>query len=389
MDICKKSENSETQASIPEKHFRGMIESTAGIPWIVDFNSFQFTYVGPQAEKILGYPVGQWYKNDFWGEYIHPDDREATIKFCMEASQKKENFNFEYRMIHRDGHSVWILDYVNIVIENDMPVRLQGFMFDISGRKQAEAELKEHRNHLEDLVAQRTVELTTINQELEAFSYSISHDLRAPLRHIDGFSQILLEDYAEQLDAEGLSYLKRVRTGAQRMGQLIDDLLQLSRASRGELKREPLILSAMAQEIIDKLQHYDTDRSVTVSITPALIGNADHRLMHVALGNLIGNAWKYSSKTDNACIEFGAKNIDGETTYYLQDNGAGFDMANADKIFAPFKRLHSESEFEGTGIGLATVHSIISRHGGRIWVEAEKNKGATFYFTLGNGKEDK
>jgi len=784
-----------SQSNISEKHFRGMIESTTGIPWIVDFATFQFTYVGPQAEKILGYPVEQWYETDFWSDHIHPDDRQIALDYCMEASLKGRDYNFEYRMIHRDGHSVWILDYVNIVIENGRPVRLQGFMFDTSRDKQAaqtlqehtvlldamyraspdmifihdcngcildvnhnaaqrydytmeemrklsiadvsanpdnlplvhecmqrvlggeeldfewlakdsnnkpfpievrlrklegrnapgtpaviatirditerkrteesikniaagvsaesgdafyqqmmthlaklfdadyafiglldedipetintlsvfahgsiaanmsyslfntpcakvvvegacyhpsgiqqlypddqllidmgvdsfigvplfdsnnqaiglieildskpmelqqqlteileifaarasaelerdkihrrlentrqklalhvqqtplgvvewdthfcvtdwnpaaekifgyskqealgktaaeliipdeflpcvdviwqallenhgstrstnnnitknkknitcewyntplvadneevigvaslvsdvtkrintETELKAHREHLEELVEQRTTELTNINQELESFSYSVSHDLRAPLRHIDGFSRVLQEDHAKQLNKEGQQQLQRIRSSAQRMGQLIDDLLVLSRVSRGNIEREPLDLSGMAQDIFNKLQHYDADRKVNISIQNDMLATADHRLVHVLVENLIGNAWKYTSKTDHANISFDAKkNEKGETVFCLRDNGAGFDMKYAERLFAPFKRLHSDREFEGTGIGLATVQRIINRHAGRVWATAETGKGAAFYFTLHN-----
>ncbi len=783
------------QGNISEKHFRGMIESTTGIPWIVDFATFQFTYVGPQAEKILGYPVERWYETDFWSKHIHPDDRQAALDYCVEASQKSKDYNFEYRMVHRDGHSVWILDYVNIVIENDIPEQLQGFMFDISRDKQAEqtlqehtalldamyraspdmicihdsdgrildvnknaaqrygytmeemrklsianisaepdclpvvsecmhrvlngeeldfewiakdnrnqpfpveirlrklegggtpgspavvatirditerkrteesikniaagvsaesgeafyqqmaihlarlfdadyafigllgedapetintlsifahgniaenisypllgtpcaevidkgtcyyphsvqqlypddqllvdmgvdsfigvplfdrnnrviglieildskpmelsqqlteileifaarastelerdrihrrlentrqklalhvqqtplgviewdtgfcvtdwnpaaeeifgyhkqealgktaieliipdeslscintvwqallenhgstrstdnnitknkttitcewyntplvanngevigvaslvsdvtqrinteTELEAHREHLEELVTQRTTELTNINRELESFSYSVSHDLRAPLRHIDGFSQALQEDYAKQLDEEGQQQLQRIRSSAQRMGQLIDDLLILSRASRGKIEREPLDLSSMVQDIFNKLQHYDADRKVNINIQCKIFATADHRLVHVLLENLIGNAWKYTSKTGNASISFNAQtNKKGDAVFCLRDNGAGFDMKHATRLFTAFKRLHSDKEFEGTGIGLATVQRIINRHSGRIWATAEPGKGAAFYFILNN-----
>lgn len=785
----------DTKHSIPEKHFRGMIESTAGIPWVVDFNTFQFTYVGPQAEKILGYPAEQWYETDFWPEHIHPDDRQAALDYCVEASKKGKDYNFEYRMIHRDGHDVWILDYVNIIIENGTPLRLQGFMFDTGKEKQAEQRLREqsmlldamhraspdmifihandgrilnvnentirrygyslkeiqqltinelsaeenatekaiarvqaamrgeepdfewltkdssgtpfpvevrlrkldgsdasnapaiiaivrditkrkqtesalqqskkdldraqqiahigswswdlesgqvewsnemyaihnidreafssnawqvieklthpddrervhkttttamkegrgvaikyrivrpdgevrhvfghgdlicdeqgtplkrvgvvqditeqqqaeenlkniaagvsaqtgkvfyqhlvqhlaqlfdaeyafigvidesdsqtintlavwahgrsapnfsyslegtpcanvigqrtcshstgiqqefpedqmlidmgvdsyigsplfdsqnnptgllvvldtkpmldspqtidtleifaaragaeiertnteielanHREHLEELVEQRTIELSNTNKELESFSYSVSHDLRSPLRHIDGFSQALMEDCADSLGEEGLQLLSRIRGSAQRMGQLIDDLLVLSHVSRGNVDREALNLSSMAQDIFNKLQHYDAGRKVNIRIQSEMRVTADHRLVHVLLENLIGNAWKYTSKTDLADITFAAtEDKQNGMVFCLRDNGAGFDMKHAEKLFTAFKRLHSDREFEGTGIGLATVQRIINRHAGRVWAEAETGKGATFYFTL-------
>jgi len=774
---------------VSEKHFRGMIESTAGIPWIMDSTTFQFIYVGPQAEKILGFPVEQWYKTDFWREHVHPDDRQAVFGYCEEAIQNGKDYNFECRMIHCDGHSVWILAYVNIVIEGGAPIQLQGFMFDISkdkqteqtlqehtalldaiyraspdmifihddeghildvnnnaaqrynyrmeemrrlsiadvsanpdnlplvgacmqrvlggaeldfewlakdsdskpfpveirlrkleGRRapgapaviatirditerkhteesikniaagvsagsgdtfyqqmvkhlaklfdvdyafigllnadnpeiintlsifshgstaenisyslvntpcativgqstcchlsevqqqypndprlvdlgvnsiigtplfdsnnhpiglielldskpmklqqqrteileifaaraaaeierdkihqrlkntqqklalhvqqtplgviewdtrfcitdwnpaaenifgynktealgknvrelltlpqhhqtsddigrnlletrnitlanltqdqltitcewyntslatddgeaigiaslvanitdrvQAETALKEHRDRLEELVEQRTVELQKTNQELESFSFSVSHDLRTPLRHISGFSQILLEDYAEQLNAEGQTHLRHIHDRTQHMEQLISDLLELSRAGRGAFEREPLLLSEMVREIIGKLQYYSPERVITVDITPQITVAADYHLTQIMLDNLIGNAWKYSSKVPHATLEFGEIYKDGKPVYFLRDNGAGFNMKHADKLFTPFKRLHTESQFEGTGIGLATVQRIINRHAGRIWAEAEKGKGAAFYFTL-------
>jgi PAS domain S-box-containing protein len=791
------NKNTETPQAISEKNFRGMIESTAGIPWVVDFSTFQFTYVGPQAEKILGYPAEQWLETDFWTDHIHPDDKQAALDYCIAASQKGKDYDFEYRMIHRDGHSVWILDYVNIVIEDGAPVRLQGFMFDTSKEKQAEQilqertalfdaiyraspdmifihandgrilqvndntirrygyslkeiqqmsvaelsaennapdkalahvqsamrgeepdfewlskdcngapfpvevrlrkldgsdapdapavvaivrdiserkqtesalqqskedldraqqiahigswswdlesdqitwsdemyrihgithkalaadarqvieqlthpddrervhnstvkavqegrdiaikyritqpggevrhvfghghlvcdehgkpvkrvgvvqditdqkqaeeslrniaagvsaqtgeafysqlvkhltrlfdaeyafiglidktdpqtintlavwannqpadnfsyslegtpcvnvigqrtlslstgiqqkfpkslmlaemgadsfigsplfdsqnnptglivvlgkkpmpeypqiidileifaaragaeierastelELEAHREHLEELVELRTTELTNINQELESFSYSVSHDLRSPLRHIDGFSQILQEDYAEQLDDEGKGQLNRIRSSAQHMGKLIDNLLELSRVARGQVKQEPLNLSSMVQDIFNKLKHYDASREVDISIQPALFAQGDHQLIHVLLENLIGNAWKYTAKTRAAHIHFEAKtDPNGETVFCIRDNGAGFNINHADKLFTAFKRLHSNKDFEGSGIGLATVQRIINRHAGRVWAEAEEGKGARFYFTLGN-----
>lgn len=242
---------------------------------------------------------------------------------------------------------------------------------DITQRKQAEEETKKY-----------SAELATVNKEMEAFSYSVSHDLRAPLRSIDGFSQALLEDYADTLAAQGKDYLQRVRAATQRMGLLIDDLLSLSRVTRSEMKPEAVNLSALAGTIAVELQKTQPERQVEFAIAAGLTAKGDARLLRVALENLLGNAWKYTSKHPLARIEFGVTPKDGTQVYFVRDDGAGFDMAYADKLFAPFQRLHSPGEFPGSGIGLATVQRIIHRHGGGIWAEGEVGKGATFYFTL-------
>src|SRR5882724_9111485 len=221
------------------------------------------------------------------------------------------------------------------------------------------------------------------NKELEAFSYSISHDLRAPLRAIDGFSRALLDEYRDKLDQQGSRYLDRVRTAAQRMAALIDDLLHLSRISRAALRKEPVSLSELARAVADTLRERDPSRTVSIEIAGGLQAHGDARLITIVLESLLGNAWKYTSKCSNAQIAVGQETQDDETAFFVRDNGAGFDMAYADKLFAPFQRLHQDSDFEGTGIGLATVQRVISRHGGRIWAEAQVGKGATFRFTLG------
>ena len=240
------------------------------------------------------------------------------------------------------------------------------------------AELEETNQELEET----NQELAATNRELETFSYSVSHDLRAPLRSIDGFSDILLEDYSDELDDEGRDYLGRVQAGARRMGELIDALLSLSRLTRDEMRSETVDLSAMAGEISDNLRRAQPEREVEVLITPGLVSNGDARLLKVALENLLGNAWKFTSKKAHAKIEFGAVRHDGTLAYYVRDNGAGFDQAYAGKLFGPFQRLHGADEFEGTGVGLATVQRVLHRHGGRIWAEGEVGRGATVYFTL-------
>jgi signal transduction histidine kinase len=243
------------------------------------------------------------------------------------------------------------------------------------------AEVQELNITLEERVRLRTTELETTNRELEAFAYSVSHDLRAPLRTIDGFSLALEEDYTDAVDATGRDYIQRVRTGVQRMGQLIDALLQLSRITRSEITREPVDLSSIAASVATNLGDEYPGRNLNISIEPGMHVDADPRLLRVALQNLLGNAAKFTSKLENPEIHFGLDNE--KQAYFIRDNGAGFDMQYAGKLFNAFNRLHGDKDFKGSGIGLATVARVIQRHHGRIWAEAEVNHGATFYFTVG------
>ena len=223
------------------------------------------------------------------------------------------------------------------------------------------------------------------NRELEAFSYSVAHDLRAPLRGIDGFSQALLEDYADKIDQEGRRHLTFLRESAQQMGRLIDDLLGLSRVARAELCRSPVDLSVVARNVAARLGKAEPGRQVEIVIADGIGAEGDAPLLRIALENLLGNAWKFTSKRAGARVEVGMMSVEGEAAYFVRDNGAGFDPAYQAKLFGVFQRLHSTDEFEGTGIGLATVKRIVNRHGGRIWAASEVDRGATFYFTLGEG----
>jgi PAS domain S-box-containing protein len=242
---------------------------------------------------------------------------------------------------------------------------------DITERLRAEAALKEY-----------AAELEAANAELNAFAYSVSHDLRAPLRSIDGFSMALLEDHADQLNPEAREFLGRVRVAAQRMAELIDDLLALSRITRSEMRVETVDLSALAQGIRSELEQARPSQNVTLTVAPALVVQGDARLLRIALYNLLDNAWKFTGKQASARVELGAVSRDGEQAYFVRDDGAGFDMAYADKLFGAFQRLHDARDFEGTGIGLATVQRVVVRHGGRVWAESAPGRGATFYFTL-------
>jgi signal transduction histidine kinase len=243
--------------------------------------------------------------------------------------------------------------------------------------KKEEELIKSH----EDL-KQHATELAAVNKELEAFNYSVSHDLRSPLRSINGFSQALLEDYADKLDAQGKDYLQRVRAASQTMAQLIDDLLDLSRITRSKIHLGTVNLSVLAQAVTAELTNMEPERQVKLVIAGRLIVKGDERLLKIVLENLLGNAWKFTGNNPKAKIEFGVTQVDGRSAYFVRDNGAGFDMAYANKLFGAFQRLHDPSEFPGSGIGLATVQRIIHRHGGQVWAEGAVGQGATFYFTL-------
>ncbi len=254
---------------------------------------------------------------------------------------------------------------------------------DVTERRHAEEEVWAYREHLEELVRERTAELEAANRELESFSYSVSHDLRAPLRALDGFSAILAQEYPDRLDDQGRGYLDRIRAAARRMALLVDGLLSLARLNRQELAVAPVDLSALARRVGAELTELEPGRTVRLHVPDGLTTEGDPRLLHALLENLIGNALKFTSTHEEATIELGSETRDGERVFFVKDDGVGFDMAYASKLFLPFQRLHQVTDFPGTGIGLATVHRIVTRHGGRIWPESAPDAGATFYFTLG------
>jgi signal transduction histidine kinase len=271
-------------------------------------------------------------------------------------------------------------------LEQRVRERTLSLQTEIAVRQRAEAEVRD----LNLALAQQVTQLDATNRELETFSYSVSHDLRAPLRAIDGFSMILLEDYASQLDAAGRDYLGRVRAASQKMGELIDGMLALSRLTRAEMRREPVDLTAVARAALADLQAAEPQRQVELVVAEGLNTVGDPRLLRAVLDNLLGNAWKFTGKTEHARIEFGrlppeaapAAPGEPEQVFFVRDNGAGFDMSHADRLFGAFQRLHREADFAGSGIGLATVQRVLHRHGGRAWAEAQPGLGATFFFAL-------
>jgi hypothetical protein len=341
-------------------------------------------YRTPTHDRVFGYAtlLPQW-TYEMALEHVLPEDRGYFDKCFREATAAQSDWNFECRIRRADGEVRWISAAGRHVRNAEgKPVRMAGVVQDITDRKRAEEEIRILNRELEERVRSRTLALQTSNQELEAFCYSVSHDLRAPLRSIDGFSHILMDDYANKLDAKGHDFLQRVREGCQRMSQLIDDLLNLSRLSRSEMHPRPVNLSEVAQEVAHELQEIAPGRAVQFQIAEGVESVGDPALLRAALWNLLANAWKFTGNNAEAVIEFGVRQKDGQAVYFVRDNGAGFDMAYVGKLFQPFQRLHGMKEFPGTGIGLATVGRIIRRHGGRVWAEAIPGQGATFYFTL-------
>lgn len=318
-----------------------------------------------------------------WRKKVHPDDLPEQDRLHKLAIAGDDKIDSIYRITLNDGSLRYIK--IDAVVQRDeagKPLWLLGTNYDVSMIKQAETEIRELNEQLEQKVMERTARLEAINKELEAFSYSVSHDLRTPLRTIDGWSLALAEEYHDQLGEKGQKYIDRVREGAQKMGELIEAILKLSHVTRTGILCKEVNLSNIACDVANNLQKEYPLRKVTFTIQPDLIASGDPKLLEVVLVNLMNNAWKFTSKTKEARIEFGLKLIDDEYQYYLKDNGAGFEMSYASKLFGAFQRLHNEKEFPGTGIGLATVQRIINRHNGTIRAESEVNNGATFYFTI-------
>jgi len=341
-------------------------------------------YVSPACRDVTGYKAEEFFANPrLNGAIIHPDDRQLLKRHNEEALLSRGKNVMELRIVTKGGDVRWISHVCQTVYDRQGRSRgRRASNRDITPLKRAEEENRRLNEELEQRVRERTAQLEAANSELESFSYSVSHDLRAPLRHIKGFTDIVLEDYADGLDETVKGYLERVVRATRHMEEMVDALLTLSRYSRDCMTFEPVDLSAMAREIMAEFTRGNPGRRVAVTIREGLRAMGDPRLLRVVLGNLLGNAWKFTGKVEEGVIEFGQEEREGRTVYFVRDNGAGFDMAYADKLFSAFRRLHGSDEFEGTGIGLATVRRIIHRHGGEVWADAAPNRGATFYFTL-------
>jgi PAS domain S-box-containing protein len=361
-----------TDLSKANRFLDAIIENIPNMIFVKDAERLAFERFNRAGEQTLGMKREQLIgKNDY--DFFPADQAQFFQARDRDTLQSKALLDIPEEPIQTANGTRWLhTKKVPILDEQGEPAYLLGISEDITERKEAASALIRAKDAAE-----------AANRELEAFSYSVAHDLRAPLRSIDGFSQALLEDYNDKLDDEGRSHLKRVRNAAQRMALLIDDLLKLSRLTRSELRRERVDLSALVRAAGDKLAESAPGRAVELQVAGELWVNADARLLGVVVDNLLDNAWKFSRSRSPAQVQFGVEEVDGAPAFFVRDNGVGFDMSYVDKLFGVFQRLHAVHEYEGAGIGLATVQRVVHRHGGRTWARGELDHGATFYFTLG------
>jgi PAS domain S-box-containing protein len=333
------------------------------------------------CEKATGYSYHELKGKPFWDYLLLPEEKDIVkdVFNKIKNGSVTAEMEFENYWVAKDSSKRFIRWANSALKDAQGKVELViGTGIDLSDDKINREKIEE----LNTFLMQKTLDLSSANKELEAFSYSVSHDLRGPLRSIDGFSKLLLEEYGPMLDDQAKDYVNRVCTSVGRMSQLIDDLLRLSRISRQEIVLTKTDLSHMVCAITEDLRAIEPRRLSDIIVGPGLLADVDARLMRIALENLLGNAWKFTSKRERARIEFGAAMHEGKPVFFVRDNGAGFKNEYVNRIFAPFQRLHSEKQFPGSGIGLAIVQRIIQRHGGRIWAEGGEDKGAVFYFTV-------
>lgn len=364
-----------------------LMNSTAEAIYGIDVEG-KCTFVNPACLKLLGYDR----ESELLGKEMHGLIHHTRLngepypagecKIYKSYLTGEEIYDATEIFWRKDGSSVSVEYWAHPILEKGNVIGSVITFMDITQRKQAEAELQRYRDHLEELVHERTAQLEESNKELETYSYSIAHDLRTPLRSIISFSQILYNAISKSLPNDQRQDLTRIITAGKSMSEMIDDILELSLLRRKELYRVNFNISDLAGDVFNSQQQIDTSRNVSWHVQSAMQVYADYDLMRLALVNLISNAWKFTLQSDRPYIEFGKTNIDDQEVFYLSDNGIGFDTSYVDKIFEPFQRLHRKGEFPGTGVGLASVQRIIERHGGRIWAEGYDGKGATFYFMV-------
>lgn len=364
-----------------ERDFAESVVNTAPTIILVVDAQGRIVRINPYMEKISGYTLAEVINKDWFSTFLPKRTRDKTRALFLKAVGNIQTAGNIDTIVTRSGEER-IIEWYDQTIKNadGDTLGLLAIGQDITERKQAEEKISDLNRNLERRVTERTAQLETANKELETFSYSVSHDLRTPLRAIDGFSRILQEDYTDRLDAEGQRLLNVVRDNAGRMGQLIDDILKFSRTSRLEMNFSEIDMEGLAHSVIEELQPVGRTLQAEIEPLPACMG--DHSMMHQVFVNLLSNAIKFSSSMEIATIRVGGYIEGDEAIYFVRDNGAGFDMQYADRLFGVFQRLHDTDEFEGTGIGLAIVKRIVTRHGGRVWAEGKVNEGATIYFAL-------
>ena len=366
---------------VSEARYRRLFETAQDGILILDADTGQITDVNPYLIKMLGYAREDFMGKKLWEIGSFKDSEASKSAFLQLQAQGYVRYE-DLPLEDSDEQRVDVEFVSNVYTVGDKKV-IQCNIRNITRRKEAEAKVRHLNEELEQRLQDRGVQLDILNKEAESFNYSISRDLRAPLRWIGGFAKALEEGYASKLDAEGQHFVHKIRDSAEHMGGLLDGLIEVARFSRTDLRREPVDLSAMARQIGVELRQSAPDRKVEFVVTEGISANGDPRLLQRVLENLLNNAFKFTAKRVPARIEFGTvPQPDGRVAYFVRDNGIGFDMAYADRLFGAFQRLHSVKEYPGTGIGLATVERIIHRHGGQVWAQGAENASATFYFTL-------
>jgi signal transduction histidine kinase len=372
----------DTQSWAEERLQLALAAGKMGI-WELELKQSDRMTLSPELESIF-----EWEPGKFDGrlrtflDRVHPADQQGVLRAIAKAIRHRTDPELEFRFRRQSRPEGWLLGRGRVYYNDQgAPTRLVGVGIDITAQKSAELEVLRLNAELEKRVADRTAQLQAANKELEAFCYSVSHDLRAPLRSIRGFSEVLLERYASKLDPRGQEFLRRSCESSHYMDELVDSLLKLSRVGRSDLSYRSVDLSQLASLIADELKASDPSRQVQFLITPDLRAYGDEHLIRLVLENLLRNAWKFTSKKPAARLELGRIDLP-EKAFFVRDNGAGFDPAYGGRLFGVFQRLHSASEFPGVGVGLATVQRIINRHGGRVWADAAVDRGATFYFVL-------